>query len=178
MQNSLDNDGALGGTNKAEAGKRRAGQLALNGEMRSWAADLTLSHLLAPNLELTGVVDADLGLVGLLLDGEGLEALALARGHTFNRSAKIIVVLDGDATASLVIVPRAGTLATVIEGIGYGRRSNHRRADLLGSCCRCRRRDLRRHGGDGKGDKDDKGSLRELHGLGVLVMFQASYYVV
>ena len=79
MQNSLDNDGTLGGTNEAEAGKRGAGQLALDGEMSSWAADLALSDLHAPNLKLTGVVDADLGLVGLLLDGEGLKALALAR---------------------------------------------------------------------------------------------------
>lgn len=77
--NSLDNDGTLGGTNEAEAGKRGAGQLALDGEMSSWAADLALSDLHAPNLKLTGVVDADLGLVGLLLDGEGLKALALAR---------------------------------------------------------------------------------------------------
>ena len=76
---SLDNDGTLGGTNEAEAGKRGAGQLALDGEMSSWAADLALSDLHAPNLKLTGVVDADLGLVGLLLDGEGLKALALAR---------------------------------------------------------------------------------------------------
>ena len=86
--------------------------------MGTRTVDLALSELLAKERKTAGVLDTDLGLVGMLLDGEGLEALTFPVVHSGDSATKVGVVLDGDATASLVVAERTGTLVAVIEGVG------------------------------------------------------------
>ena len=69
--NLLDDDGTLGGTNETESGDGGTSKLSLDGKMSSRPIDLALPNLLADQLKTAGVLDADLGLVGMLLDGEG-----------------------------------------------------------------------------------------------------------
>ena len=75
--NLLDDDGTLGGTNETETGDGGTSKLSLNCKVCAGPIDLTLPKLLAHQLKTTGVLDADLGLVGMLLDGEGFHTLTL-----------------------------------------------------------------------------------------------------
>ena len=149
--NLLDDDGTLGGTNETESGDSGTGRLSLDGEVGTRTVDLALSEFLAKQLKTTSVLDTDLGLVGMLLDGEGLKALAVAVAHSHNGATKIIVVFDWDATASLVVAERNGALVAVIESIGCGHGS---RTDLQ----------LRRNGRNGEGGEDGESVGRVLHG--------------
>ena len=69
--NLLDDDGTLGGANETETGNGGASKLSLDGKVSARTVDLALSKFLAHQLKTAGVLDTDLGLVGMLLDGEG-----------------------------------------------------------------------------------------------------------